>query len=108
MAAAWSGSGGCWSMRAWCWSRRQNPPPDGIIESPPVIARSPCDEAIHSFFLPRDGLLRFARNDDEGWAKALYRRPTLLVIPAAYVRSVNRQTDSGGSAKSFHHTWRSG
>src|SRR5947209_4980597 len=23
-----------------------------------VIARSPCDEAIHSFFMPRDGLLR--------------------------------------------------
>jgi len=29
-----------------------------------VIARSTCDEAIHSFFLRRDGLLRFARNDD--------------------------------------------
>ncbi len=29
----------------------------------PVIARSPCDEAIHSFFARRDGLLRFARND---------------------------------------------
>jgi hypothetical protein len=28
-----------------------------------VIARSPCDEAIHSFFLRRDGLLRCARND---------------------------------------------
>jgi hypothetical protein len=27
-----------------------------------VIARSPCDEAIHSFLLLH-GLLRFARND---------------------------------------------
>src|SRR5258708_32030662 len=26
----------------------------------PVIARSPCDEAIHSFFSRRDGLLRGA------------------------------------------------
>src|SRR6266478_2802427 len=26
----------------------------------PVIARSPCDEAIHSFFARRDGLLRGA------------------------------------------------
>src|SRR4029079_11572078 len=30
---------------------------------PAVIARSPCDEAIHSFFMLHDGLLRFARND---------------------------------------------
>ena len=30
-----------------------------------VIARSSCDEAIHSFFSPHDGLLRFARNDGE-------------------------------------------
>jgi hypothetical protein len=29
----------------------------------PVIARSPCDEAIHSSFARHDGLLRFARND---------------------------------------------
>src|SRR4051812_37729258 len=29
-----------------------------------VIARSPCDEAIHSFFAGRDGLLRCARNDE--------------------------------------------
>jgi hypothetical protein len=28
-----------------------------------VIARSACDEAIHTFFAWRDGLLRFARND---------------------------------------------
>ena len=28
-----------------------------------VIARSASDEAIHVCFLPRDGLLRFARND---------------------------------------------
>ena len=28
-----------------------------------VIARSTCDEAIHSFFMRRNGLLRFARND---------------------------------------------
>src|SRR5256885_16705737 len=28
-----------------------------------VIARSACDEAIHSFFVQRDGLLRYARND---------------------------------------------
>src|SRR5882757_8108005 len=34
-----------------------------------VIARSPCDEAIHSFFTRRDGLLRFARNDDAGWVE---------------------------------------
>src|SRR6266581_7857665 len=32
----------------------------------PVIARSACDEAIHSFFAWRHGLLRFARNDVEG------------------------------------------
>jgi hypothetical protein len=31
-----------------------------------VIARSVCDEAIHSFFMPHDGLLRFARNDGAG------------------------------------------
>jgi hypothetical protein len=31
-----------------------------------VIARSTCDEAIHSSFVRRDGLLRFARNDGEG------------------------------------------
>src|SRR5882757_1111172 len=31
-----------------------------------VIARNSCDEAIHSFFTRRDGLLRFARNDGEG------------------------------------------
>ncbi|MDO9565084.1 MAG: hypothetical protein Q7J60_25980, partial [Bradyrhizobium sp.] len=31
----------------------------------PVIARSPCDEAIHSFFARMDGLLRCARNDVE-------------------------------------------
>jgi hypothetical protein len=31
----------------------------------PVFARSASDEAIHSFFLLRDGLLRFARNDGE-------------------------------------------
>ena len=48
----------------------------------PVIARSPCDEAIHSFFLPRYGLLRIigrrfradplARNDDESYAAACF------------------------------------
>jgi len=31
-----------------------------------VIARSSCDEAIHSSFAWRHGLLRFARNDAEG------------------------------------------
>jgi hypothetical protein len=31
-----------------------------------VIARSPCDEAIHSFSMPHYGLLRFARNDGVG------------------------------------------
>jgi hypothetical protein len=29
-----------------------------------VIARSEATEAIHSFFARRNGLLRFARNDD--------------------------------------------
>ncbi len=38
-----------------------------------VIARSPCDEAIHSFFARHNGLLRFARNDETGRANA---RPT--------------------------------
>src|SRR3979409_578660 len=33
-----------------------------------VIARSPCDEAIHSFFTRLYGLLRFARNDGRGVA----------------------------------------
>ena len=28
-----------------------------------VIAESACDEAIHSFFMQRNGLLRYARND---------------------------------------------
>jgi hypothetical protein len=28
-----------------------------------VIARSESDEAIHPSVMPRDGLLRFARND---------------------------------------------
>jgi len=30
-----------------------------------VIARSERDEAIHSFFMPRYGLLRWPRNDDD-------------------------------------------
>jgi hypothetical protein len=34
-----------------------------------VIARSSCDEAIHPFFTPRHGLLRFARNDGAGSLK---------------------------------------
>src|SRR5437879_4858785 len=38
---------------------------EGVCEGA-VIARSPCDEAIHSSSLLRDGLLRFARNDGEG------------------------------------------
>src|SRR5258708_6309945 len=37
-----------------------------------VIARSPCDEAIHTFFTLRDGLLRFARNDGEGCLPTRY------------------------------------
>ena len=32
------------------------------------------DEAIHSFFPPRDGLLRFARNDVDGYEFAFSRR----------------------------------
>ena len=34
-----------------------------VFEWITVIARSPCDDAIHSFLAWRDGLLRFARND---------------------------------------------
>jgi len=37
-----------------------------ILSSLHVIARSVSDEAIHSFFAQRDGLLRFARNDVVG------------------------------------------
>jgi hypothetical protein len=33
------------------------------LVSGPVIARSVSDEAIQPFFVRRDGLLRFARND---------------------------------------------
>jgi hypothetical protein len=32
-----------------------------------VIARSACDEAIHSFFVRQNGLLRSARNDGLSW-----------------------------------------
>ena len=46
---------------------------EGVCGPINVIARSSCDEAIHSFFTRSDGLLRFARNDgpssyyDECW-----------------------------------------
>jgi hypothetical protein len=33
---------------------------------------SECDEAIHSFFMPRRGLLRFARNDVDGLQRDEY------------------------------------
>src|SRR4051794_8287437 len=46
-----------------------------------VIARSACDEAIHSFFVWRDGLLRYARNDEEG-ASAPYFFFCLLAAAA--------------------------
>src|SRR4051812_43929272 len=35
----------------------------GVVFEGAVIARSESDEAIHSLITPRDGLLRFARND---------------------------------------------
>jgi len=46
---------------------------------------SESDEAIHSFFVPRDGLLRFARNDElSGVTKS-------IVVPAK--RSASRDDD---------------
>jgi hypothetical protein len=33
---------------------------------------STCDEAIHLSVMPRYGLLRFARNDEEGAGKSRY------------------------------------
>jgi hypothetical protein len=36
------------------------------INDEAVIARSTCDEAIHLAALRKNGLLRFARNDDGG------------------------------------------
>jgi len=38
--------------------------PETLPHSLNVIARSTCDEAIHSFFAWIDGLLRYARNDE--------------------------------------------
>jgi hypothetical protein len=40
----------------------------------PSLSTRHCErsEAIHSFFVPRDGLLRFARNDVEGLQRTEY------------------------------------
>src|SRR5438132_13896255 len=56
-----------------------------------VIARSACDEAIHSF-LRRDGLRRFARNDGRlseiGWLKA--SRFARLPVMKATAKTIHR------------------
>src|SRR3984893_11232292 len=64
-----------WRGRHFPANLGRNAPRDREVVSPFVIARSTlvrrsppsgeggCDEAIHSFFMPRDGLLRFARKD---------------------------------------------
>jgi hypothetical protein len=40
------------------------PPVGAAPESPDRHCEEQSDEAIHSFFVRQDGLLRFARNDD--------------------------------------------
>jgi hypothetical protein len=54
------------------WMRRKRRREGKSLET--VIARSTCDEAIHSSFVRRHGLLRFARNDVEGHDFAFPRR----------------------------------
>src|SRR6478736_3625449 len=42
---------------------------------------SPCDEAIHPSVMPRDGLLRFARNDGQAMTTLLRRLSGLAEHP---------------------------
>ncbi len=58
-------------------------------------------EAIHSFFAPRGGLLRFARNDVER-ARCDYQRLKLLIsetLPSRYVNSTETDLVCGASFK---------
>ena len=73
-----------------------------------VIARSPCDEAIHSFFTRRDGLLRFARNDNAAgwWSEAIPINATRVPMGIAslhpsYESRIRLRTLAARCARSF-------
>src|SRR5260370_5102100 len=67
-----------------------------------VIARSSCDEAIHSFFVPRHGLLRCARNDADGVGSPSFQLAG-VVLPRHCEKPLFRPTltTDGSNLESF-------
>ena len=76
-------------------------PPENMIEGfLPTKRRhcdSFCDEAIHSFFTRRDGLLRFARNDD-ATSSAHHAARLPRAISFCWSNSARRRASSSGSS----------
>jgi hypothetical protein len=54
------------NLRSFGWQAARAPTSDSVVKQPTPPKHRHCErsEAIHSFFAWRDGLLRFARNDD--------------------------------------------
>src|SRR6266446_986409 len=68
--------------------RRTTLPRHCLRQTRSVCARERSDEAIHSFFARRDGLLRCARNDGEGVASDSWRsssHPRFSSLPPDHI-----------------------